>query len=650
MVEELQSLKLQKRTITALHKKDIDTVTQLLHYFPKEYYDYRRIVRIEDATPDKHAAVCGRLDSMERSQGSRGWYIKMRLTQDNGVRFRTMIFGNTFVYNKYLELMHKRIVVMGKIQNNEFGVSVINPDEVVEASSAYFRIKPVYRKIPGVSEDTFNAILHKAFQSRPWDGIPVDAEREAGVIPYLDALSNLHKPKSAADINSGRTRMVFDDLYYLNSMLQLNNVNKRETDIIFSENKHLKLFKKLLPFDFTADQKKVIDHIFDNASKGIRNNILLQGDVGCGKTVVAISLMMLAYSNGYQSVIMAPPSVLAKQHYDEISGYAEKFHIKCAFLSSDLKGKEKKEILEGIKDGTISFIVGTHSVLSEGVEYHNLGAIITDEEHLFGVAQKQALEEKALDGVHQLSMSATPIPRTLATVLYGDAKEICIIKTKPAGRLAIITEQVPGHEAVFPKMEEEIKKGNRVYVVCPAIEDNEDADIVSIEEVAGDYEKYFSPKGIKIGVVHGKRKPEENSETINEFKDGKIQLLISTTVIEVGVNVPEATVMAVEQADRFGLASLHQLRGRVGRSSRQSYCYLISERQTPRLDIMCQTSDGFEIAEADLHQRGAGDMLGVEQSGNSKYIDEMLKYPDMYDLTKRLVARYGVPKATGNGM
>lgn len=650
MVEELQSLGIEKRAITALKKKDINTVTQLLHYFPKEYYDYRRIVNIEDARPEYHAAVCGRLDDMERKMGSKCWYIKMSLTQNNGIRFRCMIFGNTFVYKKYQEYLHKNVVVMGKIQSNEYGLSVINPDEICLKEAMQFRIKPMYKKIPGVSEDTFNSILHKAFMNRPWDGIPVDAEREAGVIPYLDALNALHRPKSADDIRFGRSRMVFDDLYYLNSMLQLNNVNKSDTDIVFTEDLHLKLFKKILPFDFTEDQEKAVEHIYENANNGIRNNILLQGDVGCGKTVVAISLMMLAYANGYQSVLMAPRSVLAKQHYDEIKGYADELHISCAFLGSDLKPKEREKILKGIESGEISFIVGTHSVLGKDVRYRNLGAIITDEEHLFGVSQKEALEDKALNGVHQLSMSATPIPRTLATVLYGDAKEIVVIKSKPSGRKPVITQQMSDRFTVFPSIEEEIKKGSRAYVVCPAIEDEESTDIVSIEEVTKQYEKYFIPKGIKIGVVHGKKKPEENAQTILDFKEGRIQLLLSTTVIEVGVNVPEATVMVIEQADRFGLASLHQLRGRVGRSSRQSYCYLISDRQTDRLDVMCRTNDGFEIAEADLHQRGAGDMLGTEQSGNSRYIDEMLRYPKIYEMTKRLVSKYGVPKASKNGL
>ena len=649
MIEELQSIKAGKRTITALHKKNINTVSQLLNFFPKEYYDYRDIVNIEDAPPDYHAAVGGELVDVDKRFGSH-WYIVMHVVQANGLKFRVMIFSNTFKYDIYASMLHKQVVVMGKVQNNEYGLSIINPDEVVPVEIAHFGIKPVYRKIAGVSEETFLSLMGNALDRKLEDAIPVEAVKEAGVMTYDEAIRALHHPKTPEDIVNGRKRILFNDLYYLNGMLQLNSVNKRDTAIRFTHCDVKDEFVSLLPFDLTEDQKKVVDEMYDNARQGIRNNILLQGDVGCGKTVVAISLMMLAYSNGYQSVIMAPRSVLARQHYEEIKGYADQLSIPCAFLGSETKGREKEKILKGIKDGSIPFIVGTHSVLSDAVEYHNLGAVITDEEHLFGVNQKKQLENKALDGVHQLSMSATPIPRTLATVLYGDAKEIFVIKSKPAGRLPIITEQKPSHNDVFSFIESEIKKGNRAYVVCPAILDKESTDIVSIEEVANDYYSYFNSRGIRVGVVHGKKKPEENAETIDEFKNGTVQLLISTTVIEVGVNVPEATVMVIEQADRFGLASLHQLRGRVGRSSRQSYCFLISERETERLEVMCQTNDGFEIAEADLRQRGAGDMIGTEQSGNSRYIDEMLRYPKVYDFTKELVKKYGPPaydKAAG---
>ena len=282
---------------------------------------------------------------------------------------------------------------------------------------------------------------------------------------------------------------------------------------------------------------------------------------------MAAALMVYSEENGYQSVMMAPRGVLARQHYEEIKGYADELGIRCVFLQSDMRQKERRDILKEIASGEAQFIIGTHSCIAKDVKYKNLGAVITDEEHLFGVNQKKALLEKAKSGVHSLSMSATPIPRTMATVIYGNQKEIMVISQKPAGRRPIQTNAYTDRSQVFARMEEEIQKGHQCYVVCPAIEDNDKTDLISIERVEKDYRDHFEPKGIRVGIVNGKMKAEEAKKVIADYVENQYQILISTTVIEVGVNVPNATVMVIEQADRFGLASLHQLRGRVGRST-----------------------------------------------------------------------------------
>ena len=395
-------------------------------------------------------------------------------------------------------------------------------------------------------------------------------------------------------------------------------------------------------------QKGVLNDIFRKIRDGERVNMLLQGDVGCGKTIVAAALMMYSAENNYQSVLIAPRDVLAKQHYEEIKGYAEKMGFTCVFLGGGLKVSEKKKVLKEIESGNVDFIVGTHACIADSVKYHNLGVVITDEEHLFGVEQKEALIKKAKDGVHSLSMSATPIPRTMASVIYGDQKEIRVISQKPAGRLPIITTGEQQREKAFARMEEQISLGHQCYVVCPAIEENEKSDLTSIEAVEVLYRSYFEPKGIEIGIVNGKMKKEEVEANISDFVANKKQILISTTVIEVGVNVPNSTVMVIEQADRFGLATLHQLRGRVGRNALQSYCILICEDENnSRVQVMCDTNDGFKIAEADLEQRGSGDLLGTAQSGSNKYVEKMLNNPQLFAITSR-VADYCKENGFGN--
>ncbi len=338
---------------------------------------------------------------------------------------------------------------------------------------------------------------------------------------------------------------------------------------------------------------------------------------------------------------MAPRGVLAIQHYDELKKYADTLGINIAFLRSGMNARERREVLNGISSGEIPFIVGTHSCLSDDVIYKNLGTIITDEEHLFGVKQKEQLEKKAGEGVHMLSMSATPIPRTLATIIFGKSKEILTIKTMPKGRLPIKTISETGHSKSFAMLEHEIKNGHQAYVVCPAIENKEDTDIVSIEEMEIIYRNYFVKRRIEVGILNGKMKKDEIEAIIKDFVDGKIQILLSTTVVEVGVNVPNATVMVIEQADRFGLASLHQLRGRVGRNNYQSYCILVTDAiDNPRIRIMCETTDGFRIAEEDLKLRGTGNLIGVEQAGFNKYVEEMIMYPDLYKKACDYAFRY----------
>ena len=400
-----------------------------------------------------------------------------------------------------------------------------------------------------------------------------------------------------------------------------------------------------LPYELTADQKGAVDSMLTDARSGKRINALVQGDVGCGKTIVAFLLMTAFVDSGYQAVLMAPTQVLARQHYEDLKNLVEPLGYKVVFLGgSEMKAREKKAVLAAIAEGEADYIVGTHSVIAKDVVYKRLAVTVTDEEHKFGVAQRAALVEKAAAGVHNITMSATPIPRTLAQVVYGNAVQLYTIKTMPKGRVPVITGIATDENKVFRFIIKQAKQGHQTYVVCPMIDPSDELDgVKSVDEVSQVYEKALGPYGVRIATLTGRNSKKETETIISGFKNRDFDVLISTTVIEVGVNVPTATTMVVSNAERFGLSSLHQLRGRVGRSNLQSYCVLQSadqsEKGRQRLEAMVNTTNGFEIAEADLKIRGPGDFLGTRQNGENKYMALMLAYPDKYKYAQEIAKR-----------
>lgn len=374
--------------------------------------------------------------------------------------------------------------------------------------------------------------------------------------------------------------------------------------------------------------------------KGKCETALIQGDVGSGKTIVAIMIMAAMAKSNYQSVLVTPTSVLAEQHFQDIKELCEPFGLRIALLTSNIKASQRKKIIKDINNGDYDIIVGTHSVLNDSIEYNNLALIITDEEHKFGVSQREKLRNKTLGEVHSLSMSATPIPRTLATTFYGNSVNVYTIKEKPQGRLPVTTKIENDYESSFEFLNQEIKKGHQCYVVAPKIESGlgKQKNVLSVKQLTAMLEKYFNQHNPSVVVksLTGKTKAEEKAVVLKDFCDNKIQILVSTTVIEVGVNVPNATIIAISNAEMFGLASLHQLRGRVGRSNLQSYCLLISDKQdNQRLRALVETNDGFEIAKQDLKQRGSGDLTGVAQSGFTEEIAILLNNPKMFEFTQK---------------
>lgn len=629
----LKNTTLPKRACNALEKKNISTVNDLACHFPRQYRDYTSIVRIKEAKPGVYAAFSGKMTYCDKRMGAR-WYLVMRFEEPNGEQFRVMMFSKTFMFNEYNALCGANVVVCGELSYDEqYGYSVNNPDLIVDKDSFRPFINTIYPQIKGVSDKSLREYIDLCIGAM---ADPVYKHiKHTSLDAYGDALRKIHHPTTIKDVIEGRRRALLNDMLYLSFAYTSDGLDPGKDGLVFRNRKKMNRLVNDLPYAMTKDQKDVLEHFCALAAAGSRINALLQGDVGCGKTIVAICMAVLAAENGFQSMIVAPREVLAEQHYRECRRICSNYGINVAFLHAGIKARERSQVLEQVSDGTVNIIVGTHSCLSDEVKCKNLGLVITDEEHLFGVDQKESLRSKANDGAHCVAMSATPIPKTLAGIFYGNNKEICSIHTMPEGRKQTKTVAYRKRDKVFDLMMHEIAAGHQCYVVCPAIEESD--DIVSIDEVEEIYERYFAPNNIQIGVLNGKMKKEEIEKAISDFEDNTTQILISTTVIEVGVNIPNSTVMVIEQADRFGLASLHQLRGRVGRSSLQSYCVLLSEDvYNERLRIMQECSDGFRIAEEDLKLRGAGDIIGSRQSGMNRYLDEMVKYPKIYEYANKM--------------
>lgn len=647
---ELNELGVIAKKIKQFEKKGIYTAEDLINTYPRKYIDYRNPFTLNQAESGKKCSMILIVrEAKKKELGKMGVCVDLicrEIETRNPVTIRWI--GQEYMYETVNNLYNMTVAVCGTFTHNDkWGDFFNNPDLFSTDVQSVLKLLPVYSSVQGMSSEYYKKTLENAISLyKGEEKYSVETRKYFSVITEKDMITKIHNPRDARDIQQGNKRLVFDALYqYASKVVKDTQIIQKKSDF-----KPVKLvnFKKVIdafPYELTEDQKKAVLSFVNKANEGNRVNALVQGDVGSGKTVCAFLMMVAMADNGYQSVLMAPTGVLAKQHYNELKGYVEPLGLEVVYLSGELKAKEKKEIYAKIKSGEASLIVGTHSVISDGVEFNNLGLTIVDEEHRFGVVQRENLRKKADEGVHSVTMSATPIPRTLGMALYENAMDIYSIESMPNGRKPVKTAVVKDDASIFRFMESEIIKGHQCYIVCPLIGNEdviEDEDSNAPESVENVYEKvnnYFSIRGnIKAGIVTGKMKDEEKTEIITSFKNNEIQILIATTIIEVGVNVPNATVITVMNADRFGLATLHQLRGRVGRSSLQSYCMLKSDDlHNDRLQIMCNSNNGFEIAESDLKLRGAGEFLGTKQSGDDKNIKLILKYPDFYKEIKKYV-------------
>lgn len=638
------------RKVKQFEDKGITTVEELLKLVPKKYFDCRTSTKLSPEISGNNVCIIGKTTSYLKTIGNEKKILQFWVEDEYKNRISVMWFNQMFMQAR-LDAIAKdeKIIVFGRVSyNDEYGnYTISNPTIFSNRVEENKKIVPVYKKISGMSEEYYNETINVALDKiKVREYLSESVRNEFGLCEYnKDFFRKIHRPNDTGELEQVQRRMIFDDLFYFASKLFREQKTTQVSDFTLEKTEMLEMAMKNLPYQLTDDQKNTVDAIVKTAKEGKRINALVQGDVGCGKTIISFLSMIAFAENGYQCVLMAPTQVLAKQHFEGLVDIVSKYGFKVAHLRSGMKVRERKALAEGIKNGEYSFVVGTHTVFSDFVEYNNLALVITDEEHKFGVEQRDALVEKAENGVHTITMSATPIPRTLAITLYGDSKEVFTISQMPNGRKPVITGITLDDEKALRFIRREIKNGRQCYVVCPLIKNSDSEKMEGVESVESVYDRiisYFSDdNSIKTAILTGKQSSEEVENTIKRFSNNEIQILVSTTVIEVGVNVPNASVIMIRNAERFGLAQLHQLRGRVGRGSYQSYCLLCTEdEENKRLNAMCMTNSGFEIAKADLQQRGTGDLIGTKQSGDNKYVELMLKYPSFYDRIKQKVKEF----------
>lgn len=619
-----------------LTDRGFDTVEDILFFFPRKYLDFSQQLFLDTKFNNKSAAIVGIVNEVTTAKTNNTLMVKAKLIDEiTGRKLHIIWIGSYYIYNIIKNWESERVIACGTLTYNEeyHSFHMNNPLIFDKRIDENLKIFPIYTKMKRISEDYMQNLITEALKIPIKEKIPKEILQKHKLMDIATALHTMHHPKSLDELTKARQRIIFDKLLSFSWEMENNSRQISKGTIYNIKNvKNTEQYIKDLPYSLTPSQLEVYEKMKEQAMNGQRISALIQGDVGSGKTTSAFLMMFAMADSGYQSLIMAPTVILAKQHYKNLSEAAEKYGYKVAFLGGKQNAREKKMIINGIADGSYTFIVGTHSVISENVTYNNLALAIIDEEHKFGVKQRNLLAEKAKYGVHNISMSATPIPRTIATSIYGSNIGVYDLQV-PSTRKPVQTAICNSNKTIFNFIEKQLELNQQVYVVCPYIDDNENKNISTVENTYEEYANYFG-KNI-VGYVTGKMDQEQASEVIEDFSNGSLKILISTTIIEVGVNVPSANIIVISNAERFGLAQLHQLRGRVGRGSSNGYCILKSpDRENERLKIMCTTTNGYKIAEEDMRLRGTGDLLGTEQTGQNEYISLILKYPNMYSIIK----------------
>ncbi len=599
-------------------KLGIDSVGALVRFYPRSYEDWSNPVSIFEGVVGQICCIKAVVSTPAAEHRIPGGKILVTARISDGFSFmKIAFFNNKYIKNKLV--MGEEYIFYGRISARDGIKEMINP--MFEHSADKGRMRPVYRQTAGLTSRQIEAAVRKAMHMLPntiKDPIPEDIRIRGGYLNLKDAIVKIHFPNTKDDIAEARKRLVFEELLVLSLGLHYMKKKPVETCGANISKDYSNDFFKLLPFNPTDAQKRVIkDCITDLLNSEQPMNRLIQGDVGSGKTIVAAAAAFTSIKNGCQTALMVPTEILAKQHFETFLRLFKHTDICIELLTGSVSSKEKKRVLAGVSDGSVNLVIGTHALISDGVDFSKLGLVITDEQHRFGVRQRAALLAKGINP-HLMVMSATPIPRTLALMIYGDL-DLSVIYELPPGRQKVDTFLIDDEKRVraFNFLIRHIEQGRQCYIVCPAVDENE-LGIIGAEEYAEKIKKQFF-NNYRVEVVHGKMKPVHKEEIMSDFVEGKINVLVSTTVIEVGVNVPNAVIMMIENAERFGLSQLHQLRGRVGRGEHKSYCVLVSnaknEDTIKRLKILCSTNDGFKIADEDLKLRGPGDFFGSRQHG-----------------------------------
>ncbi len=608
------------RALTLLSKIGINTVDDLVTHYP---FRYEFLVRgnLEETNDGDHIIIDGKIESSPILVRFKAGLNKMnfRLVTASGV-VGVSIFNRAFLKSQLT--VGTTVTVIGKFDKPK---NVITASEIkMESLSNKVKIEPVYHLTSGLTNKNMALYINMALlgQSKEiHDSLPLKYQEKYNFSNKRMALNIVHNPPSKEKLKEAMIRLKYEELFeFMFKINYLKEENKKANSGIERDIDESKVneFISHLPYELTKDQVTAVNTIIKDLKSKSRMNRLLQGDVGSGKTIVSFIAMYANYLSGYQSALMAPTEILATQHFSNLKDIFADYNLNMALLTGSTPKKEKDLIYEELKNGDIDIIVGTHALIQEDVTYHNLGLVITDEQHRFGVNQRANLQNKG-QKPDTLYMSATPIPRTYALTIYGDM-DVSTIKTRPKGRKKIKTVVKNNKEIkdVLEMMYEELKEGHQIYVIAPLIEESENSDLTNVNDLKEKMTLAFGSK-YKIDLVHGKMASAAKELIMNEFLQNKVQILISTTVIEVGVDVPNATMMVIFNAERFGLSTLHQLRGRVGRSELQSSCILISDNDTKRLEIMESTNDGFEISEEDFKLRGHGDLFGTKQSGDMTF-------------------------------
>lgn len=608
-----------------LQSLGIQTVSQLLSYFPRSYEDRTRIYAIRELQSGMTAGIIGRVVAIqEKRPRPRLSILEITLTDGSGslklVFFNVGYKKNFYKKGQRLYAYGKVDLAYGHLQMNTPQVEHLHEGQVPEQG-----VVPIYPLVDGVSQFVIRSAVKTWFSSHDHmeEVLPpniLEATSHHRSMTRYEAFKAMHYPESLDQYQEARRQLAYEELFIMQAGLALLR-NKHQVHLGCPMEPNGELVKaclESLPFQLTGDQKKAFQEIALDMEDERPMQRMVQGDVGAGKTVVAILALVKCVENGYQGVLMAPTEILATQHYEGQLDLFKRLGIQVDLLTGSTSKKEKERIHQAISDGTAQIIIGTHALIQEGVMFNNLGLAIIDEQHRFGVNQRAALQEKG-NHPHMLIMTATPIPRTMTLSVYGDLA-VSLIKEMPPGRKAVKTYVVDSSykERLLAFYDKEMNAGHQVYVVCPLVEESEKMDLQAAEALYEDLKAYFYKKH-EVGLVHGRMRADEKDDVMNAFHRGEIELLVSTTVIEVGVNVPNATIMTIEGAERFGLSQLHQLRGRVGRGQDQAYCVLVSDAKgdvaRERLQLMEKTQDGFELAEQDLLIRGSGQLFGLAQSG-----------------------------------